>query len=276
MKEKIRNILVMEGGDLAVVPLFFMCLFSVIAVVNAGFEKFKTLFIVLACLTFVGVAIVIYSLIWCLINTWKDKSISRNRKIVITILLLIFDIYYIPIYYCKYVTKKRLWYGILDCVLYAVFYLLSIGLGFSAILIGNTYDKISDYTSNDGLISASLNGNWDCLTEEIGGHALYCYNLKNDDTIGIFNYTDREVDAAAGLLDFHAKQINDTYIEESYSVIDEKKLNKRIETVLKSGEKELTTIVDAKIVDDNLITIVVYVLEDDDDFDELTTAISKK
>lgn len=259
MKDKIRNFVVMEGVDLFVaMPLLMM-------VVLLFFPNNLQLVFVLMGIFIIAYICFLYSYIWCIVHACKNKELDKNKKIVHVLLIVFLSVFYIPIYYSKYVMKNKLWYGILNCILAIICYIAMIILAVFLVFQNMTENKEVTYNSNDNFVSIKLDGDFSCKTEDIGGYNLYCFNNSLGEDVGIFNYTNR--DDVDFLLDFHIKQAVDSLKKDGYKLISQKKDDNYgfTKLILEKDGKRISSIVDVKFVTDQYITIVVYSGEDDDD-----------
>lgn len=270
MKEKIRNVVVLEGCDLYLASILLMLGFAVF-----GFKN-PIIYIAFLCAFLIGVGCFWFSLIWCIVHVCSNKDLIGKSKVVKVLLLLFFNLFYIPIYYTKYVMKKGAWYGILGCVANIVAYLLIIvGAGVLAYKV-EFAEKEVVYKTKDELLYVKLNGNWTCPKENVGAYDLYCYETYDDENFGIFNYEKR--DDIDYLLDFHLNQEIDYYKDLGYSIVNQGVDEETgfYNAILKQ-ENEFVFIVTAmKYMTDDFTTILTYNMESDekviidfDDFGEL-------
>lgn len=116
MKKKLLTFFTMGGWILLFVLGFLLLGLSIVA------ELFAVLFIsiFMLLLSIIGSWI---SYIYCIIHAAKNVNKS-DKGVVSLILILIFGLFYLPIYYTNYVLKDKKWLGILTCVITSLLFII--------------------------------------------------------------------------------------------------------------------------------------------------------
>jgi len=161
-----------------------------------------------------------------------SEEILNSKKKWRIILLVLFSIFYLPIYYVLNVTKTEKYLGYL---------LLIMSIPLTVLAYNSTYKKVSmemaklfkEYVvinenyvqfSSNYLFSINVDKTFRCNNNDIGDYVISCERLEDDSFIGIYSYDisyDDETDILEKL-DFHVEQTID-YIKESgysYEIID--------------------------------------------------------
>lgn len=245
--KKIRNIVVIEGTDLMIGGTIFILLF------NTFLKEFDKYMPIVAGLTILGIICYIFSLIFCIIHCLKNTEFNKGTKIVKIALLLIFSVFYIPIYYTKYVMQKKKWLGIVECIVFILGYFMILSL------LGILYlDKVDTVKySKDKSIEAKLKSTWMCYDENIGDQKLFCFNILDEGSFGVFTY-DTVITDSSDILDlmkYHSEQLNKGYIKEGYQVVNSKKENNYYISELKKDKEVFYTIAGIKTNDKNTIVV---------------------
>lgn len=158
----------------------------------------------------------IISLFWVL-----DEILNSDKKYR-SIFLILFSIFYLPIYYTKYVSsgEKYLGYLLLLCSL-----ILTFGTGyyleerFSKYLIEVEKKKIVlkttyEYSDKNKLFTIHVDNNYRC-DNKLGDYALSCDSYTDDSFFGIYLYNDiQDEEEQEDILSFHIEQTLD-YIKEN-------------------------------------------------------------
>ena len=110
--KRIRNIVVIEGSDLMLGGTIFILLFKTFL---KAYDKYLPIAIGI---TIFGLVCYIFSLLFCIVHCIKNKELNAGKKIIKIILLLLLGLFYIPIYYTKYVMQKKKWLGIVECLVF--------------------------------------------------------------------------------------------------------------------------------------------------------------
>lgn len=272
MKEKIRNFVVLEGIDLYLVSIFAMVLMALFEITNIS------IYIALICISLLGVGCLWFSLIWCIIHVCNSKDFTGKSKTIKILLLLFLNLFYIPIYYTKYVMKKKQWYGILGCVANIIVYIVVIILIFLLAYKTTLVEEKTIYKSKDELLFIELNNEWTC-SKEAGEYDLYCYETYDDESFGLFNYSKR--DDIDYLIDFHLDQEIDYYVKEGYILVDQGVDDNTgfYNAILKKDDHYILTVVALKYNTESFTTIIVYNEEIDSekrlDFDNFGKIFNK-
>lgn len=153
-----------------------------------------------------------------------------NSKSKWRIILLIFlSIFYLPIYYTKYVSREEKYLGYLLFVIAIPLTLLNINACNKKLLtyFNNAYKnsivvkKDYIYYSTDNMFSIKVDESFRCNKSDIGEYVISCDRLEDDSFIGIYNYDvsyDNE-DEIKEKLEFHINQTLDYIKEKNYEYI---------------------------------------------------------
>ena len=176
------------------------------------------------------VIIFIPSFIMSLYSALDEILYSNKKWRVIPLILL--SIFYLPIYYTKYVSKEEKYLGIIVFVITIPLAILAINAGTvklskvwgrafkNYVVINENYVQ---FASNN-LFSLGVDKTFRCDNEDIGDYVISCERLEDDSFIGIYSY-DVSYDSEEEItdkLDFHIGQSID-YIEENgytYELLD--------------------------------------------------------
>ena len=161
-----------------------------------------------------------------------EEILSSKKKWRIVLLLLL-SIFYLPIYYTKYVSKDEKYLGYILFVISIPLTILMINAGIKKIskIVLNLYKNYAvinekDYVqfSSNKLFSLGVDKTFRCNSEDIGDYVISCDRLEDDSFIGIYSY-DITLDNEESIndkLEFHVNQtIN--YIEENgftYEIVE--------------------------------------------------------
>ena len=177
-------------------------------------EMYGYLIIVLAVVFIVGF---IFSLFFAL----DEIANSKNKKRLL--LLMLFPIFYLPIYYTKYIYKNEKYLGYVVSVANA-FLITLLFLGVKSFVIDYVVAQetknfvISDtsrYVDKNNEFSIEINNSYVC-SHDLGDYAISCDREEDDSFLGIYsysknNFSEGELD---DIKDYHLEQIYD-YIKES-------------------------------------------------------------
>ena len=175
-------------------------------------------------------AIFIPSFIMSLYSALDEILYSNKKWRVIPLILL--SIFYLPIYYTKYVSKEEKYLGYIVFVITVPLFVLTVNAScvkLSKILARTfkNYVVINEHYvqfASNNLFSLGVDKSFRCNNEDIGDYVISCDRLEDDSFIGIYSYDisyDDEYDVE-NKLDFHIGQTID-YIEENgytYELID--------------------------------------------------------
>lgn len=273
MKEKIRNLVVLEGCDLYLVSILTIIICAIFGV------KSSAVYISLLCVLLMGLGCFWFSLIWCIVHACNIKEMTRKSKVIKVLLLLFFNLFYIPIYYTKYVMNKGKWYGILGCCANIFVYFLIIGGAVVFAYKTELENKEVVYKTKDELLYVELSGSWTCPKEIAGAYDLYCYETYGDENFGVFNYEKR--DDIDYLLEFHLNQEIDYYKDLGYLVVNQGVDQETgfYNAVLKQDNEFVFIVAAMKYATDDFTTILIYNKESDEkvtiDFDSFGELYNK-
>ena len=244
MKEKFRNAVVMEGPDLMLGGIIFTLL------INIFFKKYVDYIPIFVVIAGIGLICFIFSFFYCLIHLIKNKEFSEGKKVIKGILLFLFGLFYIPIYYTKYVMKKKKWLGVVECIVFILGYVFLIFL--FGLLLMDSENEVK--YSKDAVIKANIPASWFCYDDNIGDQKLFCLNIVKQSSFGIFTYEDSSGDI--DLLKYHSEQLNKGYLQEGYKVVSYESNDNNYITKLTKDKEELFTIAGVKKYDNTSVVIV--------------------
>ena len=176
------------------------------------------------------IIIFIPSFIMSLYSALDEILYSKKKWRVIPLVFL--SIFYLPIYYTKYVSKEEKYLGIIVFIITIPLAILTINAGTiklekvwrrafkNYVVVNENYVQMA----SNNLFSLGVDKTFRCNNEDIGDYVISCDRLEDDSFIGIYSYdvsNDSEEDIV-DKLDFHIGQTID-YIEESdytYELID--------------------------------------------------------
>lgn len=152
-----------------------------------------------------------------------SEEILNSKKKWRMIFLILLSIFYLPIYYTKYVAKEEKYLGYLLFVIAVPLTILTIMAGNKRLLVffNNIYrnkvvinDNYVLYSSNK-LFSINVDKTFRCNSDDIGDYVISCDRLEDDSFIGVYSYdvTLEDEEEIEEKLDFHLGQTLD-YIEE--------------------------------------------------------------
>lgn len=250
MKNKINSIIILGGcGFLFIVGIIIlMSLFLL--------SDFDLLLTILYILLGIGICCFLYGWIVCIIHVFHNDYLSGLKKFGNILLLILLNIFYIPIYYTKYIVGIRVIYGVVNSLLYVGIVVLGIYFVFDFKILKE--GETSLYKSNDDIISLNINKTWICTTENVAGNNLYCYKKYAKDSLGIFNYTDRhDTDV---LVKFHVEQSINILKEQGYKFLKSNIDSKYgfTKAILTKDNKRIYAITAVRFEEEDYITIVNY------------------
>ena len=175
-------------------------------------------------LIIIMIIIFIPSFIMSLYNSLEEVFNSKRKWRCI--LLILFPLFYLPIYYTKYVSKEEKYLGIILC-------LSSLVLSYFTYVYANTWmskllhDLYKDsviinnhftYPTKDNLFSIDVSSDFRCKNSDIGDYVISCEKLGDDSFIGVYRYdiTDYEEEKIVEILTFHLNQSLEYISEHGY------------------------------------------------------------
>lgn len=155
-----------------------------------------------------------------------SEEILQSKKKWRIIPLILLSIFYLPIYYTKYVVKEEKYLGYLLFIItipLAVITLNSCNKRLLSFLTNahKNYVVINEhYVCHDtnNLFAIDVDASFRCNTNDIGDYVISCDRIKDDSFIGIYSY-DVTLDDENDLnekLDFHIEQTIDYILEKGY------------------------------------------------------------
>ena len=182
---------------------------------NKAIDNKYTIFLVLAMFT-----IFVPSFIMTLYGVSEEIFASKRKWRIV--FLLLFSVFYLPIYYTNNISKERV-FGIFVLLidLIASFYFYNTARNKLASFFNSIYENsviINDhltYTSVNKLFSFSVDNSYRCVSN-MGDYVVSCDRNIDDSFIGIYSYdiTDMSEEEINDLFEFHLNQTI-SYIEES-------------------------------------------------------------
>lgn len=155
-----------------------------------------------------------------------EEILTSDKKWRIVFLVLL-SVFYLPIFYTKYISKDEKYLGyILFILTIPLTYLMIVTLNNKLLIIFNEVfrDKIvlKDtivYNSTNNLFSINIDYSFRCNSENIGDYVISCDKLADDSFIGIYSY-DVSFDDEEEIkekFDFHINQTIDYIKDKGYS-----------------------------------------------------------
>ena len=152
-----------------------------------------------------------------------DSILKSDKKWRIFPLIL-FSIFYLPIYYTKFISKEEKYLGFILVLISIPFTIITYNLCLKKISLFlddayKNYIVLNEnyvYISANQLFSINVDKTFRCSNDNIGDYVISCDRLADDSFIGIYSYDvsyDDENDLVEKL-DFHVKQVI-SYIEEN-------------------------------------------------------------
>lgn len=208
MKQKIKNLFF-------ILPSFFTFVFLfILSIIIKNHILYSKEIKIISTILIILLLLVILQILSFIILLIKNKSINRKNKIFTIIYLLLFNIFYIPIFYLKNIKNYKnynifkLSYLIITIILYTLSFIIALSFVFNFDKYKYKNAKYKTYNTKDNIISVTLKNYYLDKTKETN-YDLY---LKKDDekaVIGILNH-----------------EINDDYSSDYY-------LNKYIDNIKK-------------------------------------------
>lgn len=157
----------------------------------------------------------------------SSEEILKSKSKWRIILLLTLSIFYLPIYYTKYISKDEKYLGYLLFAITVPLTILTINVSCNKLekFLTNIYQNIYAidtnfvYYSNNKLFSIEVDSSFRCNTNDIGDYVVSCDRLRDDSFIGIYSYdiSDDDEDEIREKLDFHINQTIDYIKEKNYN-----------------------------------------------------------
>lgn len=161
-----------------------------------------------------------------------SEEILKSDKKWRIILLILLSIFYLPIYYTKYVAKEEKYLGYILFIItipLTIITITSVNKKISMIMadLYRNYIVINEnyvYRATNNLFTINVDKSYRCNSQDIGDYVISCDRLEDDSFIGVYSYDvsyDSEEDIKEKL-DFHLKQTID-YIKDSgydYEIVD--------------------------------------------------------
>ena len=155
-----------------------------------------------------------------------SEEILQSKKKWRMIPLILLSIFYLPIYYTKYVVKEEKYLG---------YILFIITIPLAVITFNSCNKRLSSFITNahknyviinehyvchdtNNLFTIDVDASFRCNTDDIGDYVISCDRLKDDSFIGVYSYDvtlDDEVEINEKL-DFHIEQTIDYILEKGY------------------------------------------------------------
>ena len=166
--------------------------------------------------------IFIPSFIMSLYHASEEILNSSSKWRMIPLILL--SIFYLPIFYTKYISKEEKYLGYILFIITIPLTILTINACGNKLL--NYFDKAYEntfvirrdktYLSQDGSFTIDVDDSFRCDRKDSGEYAISCERLEDDSFIGIYKYdiSYDNSDEIKEKLEFHINQTVD-YIEEN-------------------------------------------------------------
>ena len=253
MREKLRNLIILEGLDLFVIS-------TVLLMFSAVFEVIRNKYIYpIAILFLIGFIILMYSYLFCIIHISKNKDFNSRQKVDRVFLIIFLNIFYIPIYYVYHVIKDKKWWGIINCILYILLYIISIII-LVVLLIVFTIDSfdMTDYVTIDNEFTVSLDDTWTCSTQDTNDYDIYCEGIEEDKFFFMIDYVnDNSNYDYNNLFDSHVNDMKKTFEDKDYVIFEKEKSNDFFEMTVTKNES-YKIVMKLNVIDDKHAYIAVY------------------
>ena len=171
--------------------------------------------------------IFIPSFVMSLYSASEEILKSKNKKRII--LLLTLSIFYLPIYYTKYIYKEEKYLGYILSVISIVLTIITFNTSCNNLrkFFTDIYKKqyaISvkyTYKSINKLFTIDVDSSFRCNEKEAGEYAVSCERLNDDSFIGIYSYDigDDDEKEVEEKLEFHVNQTLDYISEKGYEYV---------------------------------------------------------
>ena len=254
MREKLRNLIILEGLDLFVIS-------TVLLMFSAVFEVIRNKYIYpIAILFLVGFIILMYSYLFCIIHISKNKDFNSRQKVDRIFLIIFLNIFYIPIYYVYHVIKDKKWWGIINCILYILLYIISIIILVVLLIVFmiNSFDATTDYVTNDNEFTVSLDDTWTCSIQDTNDYDIYCEGIEEDKFFFMIDYVDDNSNYDYNnLFDSHVNDMKKTFEDKDYVIFEKEKSNDFFEMTVTKNES-YKIVMKLNVIDDKHAYIAVY------------------
>lgn len=253
MKGKLKTIVILFGMSLFFLGSLLLLLSSVFEFPDVfGIISFGMVILSFICSTF--------GFFYCIVHATTNKRFSNELKILHAVLLVIFRQYYIPIYYCFNVIKKKKPVGILISISYFFGFFLLLASIFMGVDTNNiNLNRQKKVVTNDNMVTVTLDNDYVC-DDIIGYNGIECSNMSNKLTI--CNYSNNENEETLFQVHYEdiIRSLNDSGID--VNVIAEESNY----VVLQCDESERKIVVELKILNDNLFSIVEFDTRSGEDY----------
>lgn len=254
MREKLRNLIILEGLDLFVIS-------TVLLMFSAVFEVIRNKYIYpIVILFLVGFIILMYSYLFCIIHISKNKDLNSRQKVDRIFLIIFLNIFYIPIYYVYHVIKDKKWWGIINCILYILLYIISIIILVVLLIVFTIdfFDATTDYVTNDNEFTVSLDDTWTCSTQDTNDYDIYCEGIEEDKFFFMIDYVDDNSNYDYNnLFDSHVNDMKKTFEDKDYVIFEKEKSNDFFEMTVTKNES-YKIVMKLNVIDDKHGYIAVY------------------
>lgn len=254
MREKLRNLIILEGLDLFVIS-------TVLLMFSAVFEVIRNKYIYpIVILFLVGFIILMYSYLFCIIHISKNKDLNSRQKVDRIFLIIFLNIFYIPIYYVYHVIKDKKWWGIINCILYILLYIISIIILVVLLIVFtiDSFDATTDYVTNDNEFTVSLDDTWTCSTQDTNDYDIYCEGIEEDKFFFMIDYVDDNSNYDYNnLFDSHVNDMKKTFEDKDYVIFEKEKSNDFFEMTVTKNES-YKIVMKLNVIDDKHAYIAVY------------------
>ncbi len=254
MREKLRNLIILEGLDLFVIS-------TVLLMFSAVFEVIRNKYIYpIVILFLVGFIILMYSYLFCIIHISKNKDFNSRQKVDRIFLIIFLNIFYIPIYYVYHVIKDKKWWGIINCILYILLYIISIIILVVLLIVFtiDSFDATTDYVTNDNEFTVSLDDTWTCSTQDTNDYDIYCEGIEEDKFFFMIDYVDDNSNYDYNnLFDSHVNDMKKTFEDKDYVIFEKEKSNDFFEMTVTKNES-YKIVMKLNVIDDKHAYIAVY------------------
>lgn len=254
MREKLRNLIILEGLDLFVIS-------TVLLMFSAVFEVIRNKYIYpIVILFLVGFIILMYSYLFCIIHISKNKDFNSRQKVDRIFLIIFLNIFYIPIYYVYHVIKDKKWWGIINCILYILLYIISIIILVVLLIVFtiDSFDATTDYATNDNEFTVSLDDTWTCSTQDTNDYDIYCEGIEEDKFFFMIDYVDDNSNYDYNnLFDSYVNDMKKTFEDKDYVIFEKEKSNDFFEMTVTKNES-YKIVMKLNVIDDKHAYIAVY------------------
>lgn len=254
MREKLRNLIILEGLDLFVIS-------TVLLMFSAVFDTIRNKYIYpIAILFIIGFIILMYSYLFCIIHISKNKNLNSRQKVDRVLLVVFLNIFYIPIYYVYHVIKNKKWRGILNCISYILLYIIGIIILVLGLinLITNSFNTV-DYVTDDNKFKVSLDDTWTCSTQNTGDYNIYCEGKGENKFFFMIDYVDDNNSNYDynSLFDFYVNNMKKSFEDKDYIIFEKEKSNDFFEMTITKNES-YKVVMKLNVIDDKHAYIAIY------------------